>query len=130
MPRESSAAPSPDGVAAPVFDLTGHRHRQHAVRPRRGAQGDVITGQPPVLVGDQMDHLVHHTVTNPSPLLPRRAVGEGVEGVHLRGADARLIEPVQFWVATAERGSTGERVVVLTHRNVADGDLAGSRRNH
>jgi hypothetical protein len=94
------------------------------------AEGDIVAGQPPVLVGDQVHHLVHHTVTDPGPLLSGGAIGEGVEGVQLRGADPGLVQPVQLRVAGAERRLAGEPVVVLAHRDVADGDLAGARRNH
>ena len=124
-PVDPVQGPVGNRVPAVVLDLADDGHRQHPVRPRRGAEGDVVPGQPPVLVRDQVHHLVHHAVAHPGALLPRRAVGERVEGVQLGRPDAGPVQAIELRIAGGERGAADEGIVVLADGDAGDRDVAG-----
>ena len=85
------------GIVQPAaeLDLTDHDHGQDPVGPGRVAELQIVARQPPVLVGDEVDHLVHDAVADPGALLAGGAVGVGVERVELHGSDPGPVERVE-----------------------------------
>ena len=69
----------------------------------------------PILVRREVDHLMNDGIADPGALLSGGAVGVGVEGVELNGADTGLIKSIEPRIVAAKIRPTGARIEVLAH---------------
>ncbi len=74
---------------------------------------DVVAGQAPIFVSNEVDLLVDNSVADPGALFTCGAIGVRVEGVELHSAHAGAVQSVQCWVAAREVGAACPRVRLL-----------------